>query len=159
MPQTPNRFYDQLSRLWTDATGVAHGVRREAGTLFRSQAERFIADMDLVKREDFDAVREVAATARAENERLHARVAALEERLAALTGTPVPAAPAGVPAGPRRRTPSAAVSVAAAPAAMAPAPVVVTPDSVEAAKARSRTRAKPAANDMPETPTDGKPEA
>jgi BMFP domain-containing protein YqiC len=75
------RIADEFAKLFNDAANVAQGVKREAETLFRSQAERFIADMDLVKREDFDAVREMAARARAENERLAARVAALEARL------------------------------------------------------------------------------
>ena len=75
------RIADEFAKLFSDAANVAQGVKREAETLFRSQAERFIADMDLVKREDFDAVREMAAKARAENERLAARVAALEARL------------------------------------------------------------------------------
>jgi BMFP domain-containing protein YqiC len=81
MTQTSNRVFDELGRLMTDAASVAQGVRREAETLFRSQMERFIADMDLVKREDFDVVREMASKARAENEALSARIAALEARL------------------------------------------------------------------------------
>ncbi len=120
MPQTSNRFYDQMARLWSDAASVAHGVRREAGSLFRTQAERFIADMDLVKREDFDAVRELAANARAENATLHARIAALEARLAGMAGGTalVPATetlPASPPAATRARKP------AAQPAGEAPA--------------------------------------
>ena len=55
--QNPNWFYDQFSKIFTDAASVAQGVRREAEQLFKSQAEKFINDMDLVKREDFDAVR------------------------------------------------------------------------------------------------------
>ena len=82
MTQTSNRVFDELGRLMTDAASVAQGVRREAETLFRSQMERFIADMDLVNREDFDVVREMASKARAENEALAARIAALEARLA-----------------------------------------------------------------------------
>jgi BMFP domain-containing protein YqiC len=81
MTQTSNRMFDELARLMTDAAGVAQGVRREAETLFRSQMERFVADMDLVKREDFDVVRDMASKARAENEALSARIAALEARL------------------------------------------------------------------------------
>ena len=81
MTQTSNRFFDELAKLMTDAAGVAQGVRREAETAFRTQVERWIADLDLVKREDFEVVREMASKARAENERLAARVAALEARL------------------------------------------------------------------------------
>jgi BMFP domain-containing protein YqiC len=82
MTQTSNRLLDEMARLMTDAAGVAQGVRREAETAFRSQMERFIAGMDLVKREDFEVVREMASKARIENEALAARVAALEARLA-----------------------------------------------------------------------------
>ncbi len=82
MTQTSNRIFDEFARLMTDAASVAQGVRREAETVFRSQAERFIADLDLVKREDFDAVREMASKARAENEKLSARIAELEAKLA-----------------------------------------------------------------------------
>jgi BMFP domain-containing protein YqiC len=81
MTQTSNRFFDELAKLMTDAAGVAQGVRREAETALRTQVERWIADLDLVKREDFEVVREMASKARAENERLAARVAVLEARL------------------------------------------------------------------------------
>jgi BMFP domain-containing protein YqiC len=81
MTQTSNRFFDELARLMTDAASVAQGVRREAETVLRTQVERWIADLDLVKREDFDVVRELASKARAENEKLTARVAELEARL------------------------------------------------------------------------------
>ncbi len=75
------RISDEFAKLFSDAANVAQGVKREAETLFRSQAERFIADMNLVKREDFDAVRDMAAKARAENEKLARRVTVLEARL------------------------------------------------------------------------------
>jgi BMFP domain-containing protein YqiC len=80
------RISDEFAKLFSDAANVAQGVKREAETLFRSQAERFVADMNLVKREDFDAVRDMAAKARAENERLAKRVAALEARLGVSAG-------------------------------------------------------------------------
>jgi BMFP domain-containing protein YqiC len=86
MTQTSNRLFDELARLMTDAANVAQGVKREASTAFRSQADRLITDLDLVRREDFDAVREMASRARAENERLGERVAALEAEIAALSG-------------------------------------------------------------------------
>jgi BMFP domain-containing protein YqiC len=82
MPQTRSRFFDDLSRLMTDAAGLADGARREAQTLARSQLERVIAGMDVVGREEFEAVREMAALARDENDKLKARIAALEEKLA-----------------------------------------------------------------------------
>lgn len=83
MTQTTNRFYDEFARLMNDAAGVASGVRREVETVFRSQAERILRDLDLVKREEFEAVKEMARLAREENETLKARVAALEARLGA----------------------------------------------------------------------------
>jgi len=82
MPQTNSRFFDDLSRLMTDAAGLADGARREAQTFARSQLERMMAGMDLVSREEFEAVREMAGRARDENEKLSARIAALEARLA-----------------------------------------------------------------------------
>jgi BMFP domain-containing protein YqiC len=54
-----SRIFDDLGRLMNDAAGVADGVRREVETAMKSQAQRFVADMDLVKREDFDALREL----------------------------------------------------------------------------------------------------
>jgi hypothetical protein len=82
MTQSSSRLFDEFAKLMTDAAGVAQGVRREAETVVRSQFERFVGDMDLVKREDFEVVREMASRARAENEELKARVAALEAKLA-----------------------------------------------------------------------------
>src|SRR5215467_14614921 len=73
MPQTTSRLFDDLSRLMTDAAGVAEGARREAQTFARSQLERIMTGMDLVTREEFEAVREMAAGARDENDKLAAR--------------------------------------------------------------------------------------
>ena len=81
MTQTSNRFFDEIAKLMNDAAGVAQGVRREFDTLFRTQAERWLADLDLVKREEFEAVRDMARLAREENEALKARLAALEAKL------------------------------------------------------------------------------
>ena len=78
MVQTTNRFFDEVARLMNDAAGVAQGVRREFETLFRTQAERFLRDLDVVKREEFEAVKDMARIAREENEALKARMAALE---------------------------------------------------------------------------------
>ncbi len=83
MTQTSNRFFDEVGRLMNDAAGVAQGVRREFDTLFRTQAERILGDLDVVKREEFEAVKDMARLAREENEALKARIAALEARLAA----------------------------------------------------------------------------
>jgi BMFP domain-containing protein YqiC len=82
--QTTNRFLDELSKLLTDAAGAAQGMRREVESLMKAQGERILRDMDVVQREEFEAVREMAAKARDENERLSARIAALESELARL---------------------------------------------------------------------------
>jgi BMFP domain-containing protein YqiC len=81
MTQTTNRFFDEIARLMNDAAGVASGVRREFETMVRAQADRVLRDLDVVKREEFEAVKEMARLAREENEDLKARVAALEARL------------------------------------------------------------------------------
>jgi BMFP domain-containing protein YqiC len=92
MTQTTNRFFDEVARLMNDAAGVAQGVRREIDTLFRTQAERWLRDLDLVKREEFEAVKDMARLAREENEALKARVAALEAEIR--NARPSPASPA-----------------------------------------------------------------
>ena len=78
MTQTTNRFFDEIARLMNDAAGVASGVRREFETMVRAQADRVLRDLDVVKREEFEAVKEMARLAREENEALKARIAALE---------------------------------------------------------------------------------
>jgi BMFP domain-containing protein YqiC len=85
MVQTTNRFFDEVARLMNDAAGAAQGVRREFETLFRSQAERVLRELDLVRREDFEAVKDMARMAREENEALKARVAVLEQAVARTT--------------------------------------------------------------------------
>jgi BMFP domain-containing protein YqiC len=81
MAQTTNRFFDEVARLMNDAAGVAQGVRREFETLVRTQTERWLRELDLVKRDEFEAVKEMARTAREENEALKVRIAALEAKL------------------------------------------------------------------------------
>jgi BMFP domain-containing protein YqiC len=66
----------------TDAAGLAEGARREAQTFARTQMERMMSGMDVVSREEFEAVKEMAARARDDNEKLLLRVAALEAKLA-----------------------------------------------------------------------------
>jgi hypothetical protein len=83
MTQTTNRFLDELAKLMTDAAGAADGVKREVTQLMRAQSERLLQEMDVVQREEFEAVKAMAEKARAENERLEARIAALEARLEA----------------------------------------------------------------------------
>jgi BMFP domain-containing protein YqiC len=83
MVQTTGRIYDEIARLMNDAAGVAQGVRREFDTVMRTQAERILRDLDVVHREELEAVKEMARLAREENEALKARVAALEAKLGA----------------------------------------------------------------------------
>jgi BMFP domain-containing protein YqiC len=78
--QSRSPFLDDLSKLMTSAAGVAQGARTEAETAFRGFMERWMADNDFVTREEFDAVREMAARAREENAALEARIAALEAK-------------------------------------------------------------------------------
>lgn len=78
-----NPLLDGLSRLMTDAVGVAQGVKKEADGVVRAQIERILRDIDVVTREEFEAVKDMAALARDENDRLAARIAELEARLAA----------------------------------------------------------------------------
>ena len=78
----PNRFLDDMSRLMTNAMGVAQGARDEAETAMKSWMDRWLADRDFVTREEFDAVRAMAQKAREENAALEARIAALEAKLA-----------------------------------------------------------------------------
>lgn len=77
-----NRIMDDFAKLMTDAAGAAQGVRREVETAFRAQAERAMNSLDVVKREEFEAVREMAIKAREENDALLARIETLEARLA-----------------------------------------------------------------------------
>jgi len=79
--QTQSPFFDEIARLMSEAAGAADGVRREAETHFRGQLQRLVSEMDFVTREEFEVVRDMARTAREENEALKVRIAALEERL------------------------------------------------------------------------------
>jgi BMFP domain-containing protein YqiC len=78
MTQTTGRFFDELGKLITDAAGAAEGVRKEIETVMRGQAERVLRDLDVVQREEFEAVKAMAQKAREENEALQQRIAALE---------------------------------------------------------------------------------
>lgn len=93
MTQTSNRLFDEMARLMNDAAGVATGFRRELDTLVRTQAERVLRSMDVVQREEFEAVKDMARLAREENEALKERIAALE---AAMGGRKEPGS-AGLP--------------------------------------------------------------
>ncbi|MEM8539775.1 MAG: accessory factor UbiK family protein [Pseudomonadota bacterium] len=81
MADGPNKIFDDFAKLMTDAAGAAQGMKREAETVFQAQAEKFLSSMDLVQREEFDAVKEMAAKARDENEVLESKITKLEARL------------------------------------------------------------------------------
>jgi BMFP domain-containing protein YqiC len=81
MPATSSRFFDELAKLMTNAAGAASGVRKEVDTLVQTQVERVLNNINVVKREEFDVVREMAEKARTENDRLAARIAELEAKL------------------------------------------------------------------------------
>jgi BMFP domain-containing protein YqiC len=81
MTQTTGRFFDEIGKLITDAAGAADGVRRELEGIVRAQAERVLRDLDVVQREEFEAVKAMAQKAREENDRLKERIAKLEAAL------------------------------------------------------------------------------
>ena len=81
MTQTSNRFFDEIGRLMNDAAGAAQGVKREVDAVVRNQAEKILRDLDIVKREEFEVVKDMARLAREENEMLKARIAVVEAKL------------------------------------------------------------------------------
>ena len=78
--QARGKIFDDISQLMTNAMGVAQGAREAAETAMKSMADRWLADRDLVTREEFDAVRAMAQKAREENDALKARLDALETK-------------------------------------------------------------------------------
>ena len=88
MTQTSNRFFDEIGRLMNDAAGAAQGVKREVDAVVRTQAEKILRDLDIVKREEFDVVKDMARLAREENEALKARIAVLEAKLGVSPSAP-----------------------------------------------------------------------
>ena len=84
MPQTSSRIFDDIAKLMSDAAGAADGMRREVEGVMRAQGERVMGAMDLVQREDFEAVKAMAVKAREETEKLAARLVLLETELAQL---------------------------------------------------------------------------
>jgi BMFP domain-containing protein YqiC len=81
MTTTSSRFFDELAKLATNAAGAAQGVRREIDTLVKAQVERVLNDVGVVRREDFEVVRDMAQRAREENQELRQRLVVLEARL------------------------------------------------------------------------------
>ncbi|MCG7506566.1 accessory factor UbiK family protein [Mesorhizobium retamae] len=98
-----NRILDEFAKLVTDAAGAAQGVRREVETAFRAQAERLLNSMEFVQREEFEAVREMAAKAREENAKLAARIEALEAQLAGSPSSKTEKPASATPAKPRAK--------------------------------------------------------
>ena len=82
--QTDNPFLDGMAKFFTDAAGAANSLRTEIDTFVRQRMERLVADMNLVSREEFEAVKAMAAKARTENESLAKRVASLEALVSTL---------------------------------------------------------------------------
>lgn len=88
MTATSSRFFDEIAKLMTNATGAAQGVRKEVDGLVQGQVERVLNNMNIVKREEFDVVRDMAEKARMENERLEKRLVELEAKLNPSAATP-----------------------------------------------------------------------
>lgn len=86
----PSRLIDDVTRLANDAAAALGGVRGEIETIVKSRIERVLAELDLVRRDEFETVRQMAALAREEQESLAARLAALEAKLAAAEAEPKP---------------------------------------------------------------------
>jgi BMFP domain-containing protein YqiC len=84
MTQTTSRLFDEFAKLMTDAAGAAQGARREFETIMKNQGERILREMDVVRRDEFEAVKAMAVLAREENERLQARITVLEQELSQL---------------------------------------------------------------------------
>lgn len=97
--QTQNRFLDDITRLFSNAIGTAQGVREEIETLMRQQFERLLAEFDLVRRDEFEAMQSMATTARSEVETLRHRIDDLERKFRVIEtrGLASSAGPAGEP--------------------------------------------------------------
>jgi BMFP domain-containing protein YqiC len=78
------RFFDDMSRLFNDAAGAARSLGKEAEAAIKTQVERLLAGMDLVKAEEFEAVRDMAVAARNANDAQERRIAELEAKIAAI---------------------------------------------------------------------------
>ena len=104
--QTDNRLFDDLARVANGALHTMSGVRDELESRLRERVERWLADMDMVPREEFEAIKSVAQKARSEQEKLSAKVEALESRLAALEGNKPEASAAAKPASAKKKAPS-----------------------------------------------------
>ena len=81
MPSTNSKFFDELAKIMGSAAGAAQGLRKEIDTLVQGQVERVLNNLNVVKREEFDVVRDMAEKARLENDALAKRLDALEARI------------------------------------------------------------------------------
>ena len=95
MTQTNSRLFDEVARLMSDAAGAANGIKKEIDSVVRGQAEKVLRDLDVVSREEFDAVKAMAQKARAENEALAERIAVLEGKAGSAGRTRATAKKAG----------------------------------------------------------------
>ena len=86
MTQTSNKLFDELAKMMTDAAGAAQGARQEVESMIRSQGERVMREMDVVSREEFDAVKTMAVKAREQGQALEARINELEAKIEKLVG-------------------------------------------------------------------------
>jgi BMFP domain-containing protein YqiC len=93
--QSQNRFFDDLAKLFNGAAGTIAGAGREAEAATREKAKEWIGGLDFVSRDEFDAVKAMAAAARDEVEALTARLEALE-------GKPTPVKPAPAKPAPKK---------------------------------------------------------
>ncbi len=114
--QTDNRLFDDLARIANGALHTMSGVRDEVETRLRERLERWLTDMDMVPREEFEAIKTVAQTARSEQEKLVERVDVLEKQVAALMkAKPAQAARSKTPARPRKSAKSRSATKAKTP--------------------------------------------
>jgi BMFP domain-containing protein YqiC len=90
--QTDNRLLDGMARFFTNAAGAAQAFKDEMEIMMKARMERMIAKLDFVPREEFDVVKAMAAKARSENEKLNARLSALEAKLGGAGAKAKPAA-------------------------------------------------------------------
>ena len=84
MNQSSNRILDELAKLMTDSVGLSQGLKREIETIMCTQTEWFVRKMDLINREEFDALKQMSMKAREENDALHEQINVLEKRIYAL---------------------------------------------------------------------------
>jgi BMFP domain-containing protein YqiC len=95
--QSEKRIFDDISKVLTGMAGTVAGMGREAEAGFKERAREWVSGLDLVSREEFDAVKQMAATARAEAEELKARIAKLEAAAGVKAAPKAAAKPAAKP--------------------------------------------------------------